>query len=217
MRTLFIETRKKFKEDEINFSVLDKLPGEKISIAATVQYLDLIPKIKKYLESLGKIVSVHKGVKYEGHVLGCNSSAFDLSADTFLLITDGKFHGINNAIQLDREVYIFNSKNLEKIDYNTIEDYKKKIIAKKKKFLSSEVIGLIESTKPGQKNSAVKTIKKKIESLNKKVCIFECDNIDTREFENFPHIKVWVNTACFGLARDDARIINLVDILEYLE
>ena len=216
MRTIFIETRKKFNSSEINFSILDKLPGNKISLAATVQYLDIIPQIKKYLESIGKKVFLKKGAKYLGHVLGCNSSALDLSADTFLLITDGKFHGINNAIQLNKEIYIFDTRNLEKIDKGILEDYRKKIIGKKKKFLLSDTIGLIQSSKPGQKNTAINTIKEKIEKLNKEVFVFECDNIDTKEFENFPQIKIWVNTACFGLARDDTRIINLTDILEYI-
>jgi len=29
-------------------------------------------------------------------------------------------------------------------------------------------------------------------------------------------VKILVNTACFGLAQDDKRIINLSDVLEFL-
>ena len=47
--------------------------------------------------------------------------------------------------------------------------------------------------------------------------MFETNNIDTNEFENFPQIQMWVNTACFGIARDDMRIINLADIIEFLK
>ena len=42
-------------------------------------------------------------------------------------------------------------------------------------------------------------------------------NINTDEFENFPQVQMWVNSACFGLARDDKRIINLSDVVEFLK
>jgi diphthamide biosynthesis enzyme Dph1/Dph2-like protein len=104
---------------------------------------------------------------------------------------------------------------LEKIERKEIESYKKKTEAKKKVFLTENKIGLILSSKPGQKNKAIEIIKEKIENLGKNVYIFEADNINVNEFENFPQIKIWVNTACYGMARDDKRIINLADILEF--
>jgi diphthamide biosynthesis enzyme Dph1/Dph2-like protein len=217
MKTLYIEARKKFDNSKLNLSKLDKLPGKKIALAATIQYIELIPIVKKYLENIGKKVLTKKGPRYIGQVLGCNSSAFDTSADSFLLITDGKFHALNNAIQLNKEIYVFNTNNLEKITRKEIDEYNNKNIAKKKIFLSSDKIGIIKSIKPGQKNNSITSIKNKIEKLNKKAYVFETDNIDFKEFDNFPEIKLWVNTACFGLAQDDKRIINLADILEYLK
>jgi diphthamide biosynthesis enzyme Dph1/Dph2-like protein len=59
-------------------------------------------------------------------------------------------------------------------------------------------------------------VKKNIGKIGKKVYVFEADNINVAEFENFPQIQIWVNTACFGIARDDMRVINLADILEFL-
>lgn len=216
MKTLFIETRKKFDSKEIDFSKLEKLPGKTVSLAATVQYLGLVPEVKKYLESKGKKVIMKKGAYYKAHILGCNSSAFDKSADTILLITDGKFHAINNAIQLQKEVYIFTSKDIEKITKEEINIHNKKTKGKKMKFLSADTVGILISSKSGQHNKSANTIKKKIENKGKKAYLFEADNINTQEFENFPQIKIWVNTACFGIARDDPRIINLADILEFL-
>ena len=215
-KVLNIEARKKFDFDEIDFSLLDGIPNETISVAGSVQYLDLIPLVKDYLEKKGKRVLVKKGAYYIGHVLGCNSSAFDLSADEFLLLCDGKFHAKNNAIQIQKEIYIFNGNSLEKITRQEIEEHNRKTKGKKTKFLSAEKVGLIVSVKEGQNFKGIENIRDKISKLNKKVYIFEADNIDLNEFENFPEIKIWVNTACFGLARDDKRIINLVDVLEFL-
>ena len=216
VRVLFIETRRKFENSKINLKLLNRLKGKTISLAATIQYIGLISKVKSYLESRGKKVIIKKGAYHQGHVLGCNSSAFDKSADTLLLITDGKFHAINNAIQLQKEIYIFTTKTLERIEQKEIEAHNKKIQIKKIKFLAANNIGLIVSTKHGQYQKSIHTIKDKIKKLNKKVYVFEVDNINTSEFENFPQIEIWVNTACYGLAQDDSKIINLSDILESL-
>jgi diphthamide biosynthesis enzyme Dph1/Dph2-like protein len=215
MEKLFVEARKKFKE--VDYSALDELKGKNISLAATIQYLDLIPEVKKYLESKGKKVLIKKGAFYDAHVLGCNPNAFDVKADTLLLITDGKFHAMNNAINLEKEIYVFTTKKLEKITKEDIEANLRKIKGKKNKFLHAEKVGLILTTKYGQKHNQIFNIKKKIEKLGKKVFIFETDNISLGELENFPGIQIWVNTACYGLGLDDLRIVNLKDILEYLK
>jgi diphthamide biosynthesis enzyme Dph1/Dph2-like protein len=217
MKKLFIEAKRKLAGLELNLSLLDNLPGKTVSLAATIQYIELLPRIKAYLESKGKKVKIRKGAFYAGHVLGCNSNAFDPKADTLLMITDGKFHAINNSIQLQREIYVFTGHNIDKVTQEDIESHNKKTLAKKKKFLSSNNIGLVISSKPGQCMNSPKNIVPKIESMGKKVYLFESDNINTTEFENFPSIQIWVNTACFGLARDHPNIINLADILEFLK
>jgi len=214
MKIMHVEARKKFPS--VNLSKLNKLPGRTISLAATIQYLDLVPKIKEYLERLNKKIIIKKGAFYKAHVLGCQSQAFDKKADTLLLIADGKFHALNNAIQLNREIYVFNTKTLEKITRQEIDRIKQKIKAKQKKFLMADKIGILVSIKPGQFYKNTKQLKKKIEKLNKKVYIFEADNIRDEEFENFPDIKIWVNTACPGLALENPKIINYQDILEFL-
>ena len=216
METLFIEARRKFEDLDVNLKLLDGLTGKTVSLAGTIQYIGLIPKVKFYLESIGKKVVVKKGAYYGGHVLGCNSSAFDKSADILLLVTDGKFHAMNNAIQLQREVYVFTTKSLEKIEQKEIDAHNKKAQVKKIKFLVANNIGLIVSVKHGQHQKSIHAISEKIKKLEKNVYVFEADNVNVGEFENFPQVEVWVNTACYGLARDDSRIINLSDVLEFL-
>ena len=217
VRVLFIEAKRKFKDSEIKYNLLDNLKGKTISLTATIQYIDLIPKVKSYLESKDKKVIIKQGAYYKAHILGCNSSAFDKSADILLMIADGKFHAINNAIQLQKEIFVFTTHTLEKIKQEEIDTYNKKNLTKQKKFLTAKTIGLLVSTKYGQHQKAIHKIKEKIEKLNKKVYVFEANNINPAEFENFPQIQMWVNTACPGLARDDMRIINLSDVLKFLK
>ena len=217
MEKLFIETRKKFDLEKIKFDLLDSLPGDKIALAGTVQYLELIPIVKKYLEEKGKQVIVKTGAYYDGHVLGCNSSALNSNADTLLMVTDGRFHAMNNAIQLQKEIYVFTTHTLEKVTQEEIEKHNERTLTKQKKYLFAEVIGLLVSSKHGQNQKGIHKIKERIENSGKKVYIFESDNINFNEFDNFPQIGMWVNTACFGLGRDDMRIINLSNILEFLK
>lgn len=220
MKKLFIETR--LKNIKIDFSPLDNLIKNKkpksISLAATIQYLDLIPKIKKYLESKKINVVLKQGAFYKAQVLGCNSNAFDKKADLLLLITDGKFHAINNAIQLQKEIFIFtpNKNSIEKITQEEIKKEIEKIKLKKNKFLNSNTVGLLVSSKHGQHYDNIENIKNKIKQLKKQVYVFQSNNINTDEFENFPQIKIWINTACPGIQRDNNKIINLKDILEFI-
>ena len=211
MKTLFIETRKKFPQD-LDLSPLNQIPGNSISLAATIQYIDLIPKIKQYLEDKGKTVIA----KQKPQVLGCQSQAFDKTADTLLLITDGKFHAINNAIQLNKEIHIFNTQTLEKITKEDLEKAKQKTKAKQTKFLSYNRIGIIISTKPGQQCDNIIGLKQKIEKQGKNTYIFQSDNVNPAELENFPDIELWINTACPGLALDSEKIVNLSDVEEFI-
>jgi diphthamide biosynthesis enzyme Dph1/Dph2-like protein len=211
---LFIEARKKFKD--VDLSPLNDLPEGSVSLSASVQYLDLLPIVKEYLESQGHEVIVKSGAYHEGHVLGCNANAFDKAAEILLLLVDGRFHALNNAIIVDKEIYTFNTQEISKIERSELDNYKKKVRGKQTKFVASSKVGLLATTKEGQSSANIFRIKKRIEDSGKKVYVFECDSINTMEFENFPGIKLWINTACFGMPHDSPNIINLSDILEFL-
>jgi len=217
MKIMHIEVRRKFELKKIKLALLDKLPGKTVSLAATVQYLNLIPKIKKYLEEKGKKVIIKKGAYHKAHVLGCNASAFDKNSDILLLLADGKFHALNNALQLNKEIYIFNTKTLEKVTKQEISKIKQKTKGKIKKFFAAERIGILISTKFGQHYKLTQELKKRIQKLGKKVYVFESDIINTAELENFPDIQIWVNTACPGIALDSPKIVNLNNVLEFLK
>jgi len=219
VKVLFIEFRKRFNTKEIEFSQLDQLIKEKrpkiISLASTIQYLDLIPIIKRYLESNNIKVLIKKGPIYNGQVLGCNPQALDNSADLLLLLCDGKFHALNNAVQLEREIHVFNTKNIEKISLEEIQREKKKIHGKISRFLTEKRLGFLVSSKAGQSFKNTLEIKKKLENKGKIVYIFESDNISMQELENF-QLPLYINTACYGLSSDSSKIVNLRDIQEFL-
>ncbi len=167
MKTLFIET--KFKGNiHLDKIELDKLP-KNIGLAATLQFADKIKEISNYLIKNNKKIFTAKGKqKYPAQILGCDTSSAEKIKDNvgcFLYIGDGHFHPIALGL-LGKEVYIFNPLNesFKKLDDKDIETYKKRKKGAYLKFLSSENIGVLVSTKPGQNYD-----KKKIKPARKKI------------------------------------------------
>ena len=216
MKTIFIPAKYTGKVDLSKINV-DNLP-KKLGLVTTVQFLDIVDNIKKYLKKNSKEIFIGKGKqKNPGQVLGCDISTTEKikdKVDAFLYIGSGEFHPLGVALNTKKEVFTFNpvSNVFSKINNNDIEKYKKIRKAKYVKFLHADNIGILVSTKPGQENlKQAEVLKKKLENKNKKKHIFISNNIDINQFENF-NIQSWVNTACPGLANDSSDIINIGDI-----
>ncbi|MFH0868079.1 MAG: diphthamide synthesis protein [Candidatus Woesearchaeota archaeon] len=219
MKTIFIPAKYTGKVNLGKIEV-DKLP-KKVGIVTTVQFLDVIEKIKDYLEKKGKEVFIDKDKqKNKGQVLGCDVGAAEIiknKVDVFLYIGSGEFHPIGVALNTKKDVFIFNpvSNVFSKLNNNEIEEYKKRKKVKYVKFLHADNIGILVSTKPGQcsYNKSVE-IKKKLESKGKKCFIFVFDTLNSNEMENFPFIDFWVNTACPRIAYDEDKrnVIGMGDL-----
>jgi 2-(3-amino-3-carboxypropyl)histidine synthase len=126
------------------------------------------------------------------------------------LIGSGKFHAINLALQ-NNLIYILEGNKISKLEKEEIEKIKTKRKVARSKFLISDKIGILVSTKPGQENmKKARKLKKKLEKQNKEVTIFLADNINLEDLENYD-IESWVNTACPALTFD-SRIINIDEL-----
>ncbi|MBR4244083.1 MAG: diphthamide biosynthesis enzyme Dph2, partial [Candidatus Methanomethylophilaceae archaeon] len=110
---LYIESR---SDADVNDNILDLLSGlpERIGLLATIQYLDLIPKVKSILEKSGRKVFVGTGdrrIAYPGQVLGCNCSSAEAvldEVDAFLFIGEGDFHPLAAAFGIKKDVIVLN-------------------------------------------------------------------------------------------------------------
>ncbi|MDO8623393.1 MAG: diphthamide synthesis protein [archaeon] len=202
METLFIEAKKKVKlaDLEIDTSQLPK----NIAIAYSVQYMDLAFELKKKLSKKHNITDFIQ-------VLGCSRPKIK-KTQAILLISSGKFHAINLAIELNLHIYLLEGNNITKVSEEEINHLKSQKKASYINFLNSKNIGILVSTKPGQENlkKALEIKKKlKVKYKDKKSYILIANNINTQEFENF-NINSWINTACSRL--EDNKIINSKDI-----
>lgn len=125
---LYIEARSdvEFDEDRIK-SVLEPLPG-RVGILATIQYIDLIPGIRRILESMGRTTVVGTGdrrIMYPGQVLGCNCTAAESvsdEADCFIYIGEGNFHPLAAAFGAGKPVYVLNPMTCELRDMSDARD-----------------------------------------------------------------------------------------------
>lgn len=216
--TLYIEYKMNINPIPIikkNITKLDKY--KKIGLLTTVQHVDCLQKIKKFLEENKKQVFIGRSnLKYDGQILGCNyqsAKSIEKKVDCFVYIGTGTFHPLGVLHNVKKGVFMadLENKTLRKIDDLT---YQKKLIMKKEKFKDARIVGLIVSTKKGQLNRNVFEIKKKIEKMNKEVYILVMDFISQEKIEGLK-LDVLVNTACPRIEDDSAfkqTLINLRDI-----
>ena len=185
MKTIFIPSKINAELNEKRIEAL-KLP-KKIAIAYSIQYQDIAEKVKKILSKKHKITETVQ-------VLGCSKPKFPKETEAILLITSGQFHAVSLAFKSNLPIYILESNELRKISEEEIYSFEKKKHASYMKFLNSEKVGILVSTKPGQEKLK-RALNLKNELKNKKSYLFISNEIDTRQFEDF-NLDAWINTAC---------------------
>lgn len=221
METMFIEAR----------SELDIVPPKKalvqlpkhIGLFTTVQHVHKIENLKSALEKEGKKVKLIKGVhsRYEGQALGCDLFKLDFSPEieAFLYIGTGEFHPKQLLMLAKKPVFIYNpeSKRFYQLDKREVEKIEKQKKGAYLKFLSSEKIGVLVTTKPGQQNLAA-ALKLKEKYSDKEFFFLLADTFDFGSLENFPFIECYVNTACPRIGYDEHEnlgkpILDIIDLL----
>jgi 2-(3-amino-3-carboxypropyl)histidine synthase len=223
MKVLFIEARKKgdYEAKKLVLSLKASNKIKRVGIAASLQYLNLIEPLKKEFEKRGVKAYFGKGVKtaYEGQIIGCDVKAalrLKKDVDAFVVLSDGRFHAVQLAIEAEKPVFLLQEGSLKIIDNRELGRLQNKRKAALMNFLREDLIGVIVSTKAGQsKLEYAKELEKRIEKKGKKAFLFIGNTINIYELENFPP-KVWVNTSCPGLSLDSAKIVNSEDIENFL-
>jgi 2-(3-amino-3-carboxypropyl)histidine synthase len=230
MRLVFIEARSD-EEVKMNSQALrrvGKMP-KNIGLITTVQHVHKIRELGEQLENIGKNVFYAKGnlAKYESQILGCDVGAalkIKEKVDFYIYVGTGRFHPEEVFLKTGKPVLVYNPylKNISMINKEEIEDKRKKRKAAVLKFLSSQKIGILVSTKIGQNrlDFALK-LKEKIEKKGKKAFMLLFETLDFSQLENFNFIECFVNTACPRLIDDYERfqkpVVNAEEIIGFLE
>jgi len=192
-----------------------RLPSDKLALLPKCRW-GVVTTIQ-HEHKIGDVLAQLKGAVSGGQVLGCNAIAAEKlkdKVDRWLFVGSGEFHPINVALKTNQEVWLWNpaAQELGQLSDKAAIVYGGRKMAELAKFLHAKSVGIIVSTKIGQKNlvRALELAKR----ADKEYFIFACDELDMRQFENFPFIDFWVNTACPRIADERVNMVNVDDLIE---
>jgi 2-(3-amino-3-carboxypropyl)histidine synthase len=206
--------------------------------ATTAQFLHQRESLVAQLQAAGKHVTLYqpRHTFHAGQILGCSTDRMPAGApegnekahdtqDThvnaaFLYVGEGLFHpqalayGNPNAT-----IYTYDpvSQKTGIIDQDEITRRRKTREAGIKLFYHATAIGVLLSTKSGQKDEiAVKKLREQFPE--KQFYVFLGNTLDLQGLEDFPFVQVWLNTACPRIGYDDIAktekpLINAEDVL----
>jgi len=209
MKTFFIEAKASI--DKVNFET--KTLPKKIGIVTTIQYLQDMKKVSDFLwkKDIKAVVA--------GQVLGCDASAaakIKDDVDAFLYVGTGEFHPIGVALKTNKQVFKLHPESMvvTKVNEEDIDRIMKKKRAMLLKFHSSDTIGVLMTTKKGQKTvqcglEELEKTEKKFK--DKRFYHFIADTLNFPELENFNFIQCWVNTMCPRMM-EDINVLNIEDL-----
>ena len=217
MKYAYIETKYQGKV-VLPKKFLKTLPKH-VALFTTIQFVYQIESIKKQLEKEGVKVDLikTKHTKKLGQMYGCNIEKFEGNFEAFVYIGDGLFHPKAIMLYNEKNVYAFDpfdgsSAVLDKKDAKSLEKKQRAALAG---FLSSKVIGVLITTKPGQQFlKKALALKKKFPKKQFYFILFNI--IDFQSLEDFSFVECFVNTACPRIAYDDTNKFRkpVVDVWE---
>ncbi len=223
--TLFIELQSQLSTPELETlaaSLKNELAARKhktVMLTAAVQYVHLLPGLKRLLEDDFE-VTLGKGsaqrLAHPGQVLGCN---FSVARDPVLkgvpapegtegdralvFVGNGRFHPLGLALASGRTVLALepHSGTLQELDF---EPYLRNRLAMTSSCIHAENFGLLLSTKPGQlRLQAALDLKKDLEEIGKKAILLFGD-LAVPEALRYLELDVIISTLCPRLALDDS-------------
>jgi diphthamide biosynthesis enzyme Dph1/Dph2-like protein len=233
MKTLFLDAP--YSGDvELCSDTLDYVKEKgytKVGLYASVQFVGQLEKVRKQLaeHNITIITSKADRTNVEGQLLGCdnyhNSLNVELdSFDCYLYVGDGKFHPLalvygQKDVQNMKEI-ICNDPIQGKMTLMGVEDVStilKKYKGSLVKFLSSDVVGLLHTIKPGQEQFKHSLAIEK-QYPHKKFYHFIDNVVSFNQLENFNFIEVWINTTCPRVGFDDQEkfekgVVNITDAM----
>lgn len=222
MKTVFIEASAPI-DPAIPRKVLDLLPS-RVALFTTIQYIGHLPEFARQLEAGGRQVAVleTKHTRHPGQLLGCNNEVFEGAFDAFFFVGDGEFHPKALVFNNRKPVVAFNPHTRVakafSSDMGEAEAHRRR--AAYAAFLAGREVGVLITTKYGQLPiqadlGAIAALRR--EFPDKRFTFLLADTFDLAALENFPHVEVFVNTACPRIGYDDAPkaprpLLNLTDL-----
>jgi len=209
---IYVEARSKLNVTRLVAKALPLLKKYgSVGLAATVQHISAINKVKLLLKAHGIKVLVGKRqglLKYDGQVLGCDfSTCISIASKVSAFLLIGSFtHALGLRIVTRKPVVLIDPYQ------EVIEDVElkvKKVLAKRlyivQKCLGLSKFGIVIGLKPGQLHlELAKRLKDLLSKAGKNVFLISAREINSQLILNFPDIDCFVISACPFLPIYDA-------------
>jgi 2-(3-amino-3-carboxypropyl)histidine synthase len=209
---LYVEARIPIDVSKMVEAVLPSIEGwGSVGLTSTVQHT---PQLKEVAEALS-----HHGVKAlvgegagitpeEGQVLGCSySAATRLSEDVdgYIFIGGGRFHALGLALTTGKTIVVANPYNgsVTRLDESELMQLAKRRMAAITAAMTAKTIGVLVSSKPGQRALAEAMIlAEKLGDKEKTAFLIYLDEVRAEQLNNFTEPEAFIETACPRIAID---------------
>ncbi|WP_455279991.1 diphthamide biosynthesis enzyme Dph2 [[Eubacterium] cellulosolvens] len=213
--TIFLPTKSFLDLNSVLKKSENKLIGNDIGIATTIQHIDELAIVEKYLKNLGlnPIIAPKEGHStYSGQIIGCDYTPLKKISDYVdcFLIIGSKFHSLGACLAVNKPIIQADPYTNEVIN---LKDIKKSLIVSRytaiEKAKKSNNFAILLSTKVGQYDpKTAEMLKIEISRKEKNVTMISADEISPDSLINFQEVDIFINTACPRLAIDDATKFN---------
>jgi len=190
---------------------------QNVGVVTTIQHIHQLDEIAEKLRSKGKSVRVGKGsskTPYDGQILGCGySTALEVrdEVDGYLYIGGGQFHPRGLILSTGKPVVIANpySGTVTETTPNDLMGLAKKRMAQITVAKSSKLIGILVSSKPGQKALlTAEELESRFNEMGYATSIIYLDEIRPEHINNYSEFDAFVVTACPRIAIDGIQGID---------
>ena len=190
---------------------------QNVGPVTTIQHIHQMDDIAEKLRSKGKNVKIGKGsgkTPYDGQILGCGySTALEVKDDVdgYLYIGGGQFHPRGLILSTGKPVVIANpySGTVTEMTSNDLMGLAKKRMAQITVAKSSKLIGILVSSKPGQKAlSIAEELESRLTEKGYGTSIIYLDEIRPEHLNNYSEFDAFIVTACPRIAIDGIQGID---------
>jgi len=209
---LYVEARIPIDVSKMVEAVLPSIKEwGRVGLTSTVQHTPQLREVAEALDQKGIKALVGEGAgetPEAGQVLGCSySAATRLSEDVdgYIFIGGGRFHALGLALTTGKPIVVANPYNgsVTRLDESELMQLAKRRMASINTAKAAKTIGVLVSSKPGQRDLAeAMVIAEKLGDREKTAFLIYLDEVRADQLNNFTEPEAFIETACPRIAID---------------
>jgi 2-(3-amino-3-carboxypropyl)histidine synthase len=204
----FVGARSTHPVEAVVEAAVGALEGKRVGVIGTTQHLHKLDRVVEILSSHGFEALVKSGdarTAAPGQVLGCNYTAADGDADSYLYIGSGDFHPLGLALNTQKTIVCADPYSNE---VRTMDEARDRFLKQRYGAIASirdaKTFGVLASSKQGQLRwKMAQALKRRIERRGRKATLILLKQFAPDYLVNFRHLDAFVSTACPRVAIDD--------------